>query len=161
MVETIGDQCCSCLSTIVCIDEWEEILSEAEQPSNEVDDKEKVSALRSCLALFLGCLGVSTCIALATSKDDRQLAAEKKLGYRCLISTDVSHTEFKRRIRDLQREPDSFEHIETRLTKKRADGSHEILMKYRSRNGFGGMNISVASADMDNETCKISRIKPK
>jgi len=90
MAETIGDQWHSCLSTIICIDGREEILSEAEQPSNEVDDKDKGSALRGCLALFLGCLAVSTCVALATSKDDRQLVAEKKLGYHCLGPTDVS-----------------------------------------------------------------------
>lgn len=123
-------------------------------------DGQDGNILGGCLGIVVLCLTVATCIVMVPGKSDEEVAAEKRLGYHCLNRLDVSHIEFKRRVQSLQREPDSFEHIETKLSRKNSDGSHDILMKYRSRNGFGGMTVSVAAGKMDNETCEISNIDP-
>ena len=51
------------------------------------------------------------------------------------------------------REPDSFEHIETRITPINEKGKHTLTMRYRARNGFGGMTDGVAIATINNAGC--------
>lgn len=56
------------------------------------------------------------------------------------------------------REPDSFEHVATKIAPKDENGEHIVTMRYRARNGFGGMNIEDISARMSNETCQLKEI---
>ncbi|RCS28239.1 hypothetical protein DUT90_01265 [Polaribacter sp. WD7] len=60
---------------------------------------------------------------------------------------DGSHPKLSRMIKENCRNPDSYEHIETRF---RDDGnSIFVITKYRAENGFGGMTIGSVSARVD------------
>lgn len=62
-------------------------------------------------------------------------------------SWDGSHPALSRMIKENCRNPDSYEHIETRF---RDDGSSIfVITKYRAENGFGGMTIGNVSARVD------------
>jgi hypothetical protein len=63
-----------------------------------------------------------------------------------------------RAIRDQLREPSSFEHIATRITRRNPQGEHGVVMDYRARNGFGGMNVETAIGAVDSETCEVTRV---
>ena len=51
------------------------------------------------------------------------------------------------------KDPDSFEHIETKITPVKDDGTHVLFMKYRAKNRFGGYNIGNATAIINNANC--------
>jgi hypothetical protein len=62
---------------------------------------------------------------------------------------DGSHPKLSRMIEEGCRNPDSYEHIETRF---RDDGSSIfVITKYRAQNGFGGMTIGNVTARVDFE----------
>lgn len=80
----------------------------------------------------------------------------RRAGFHCLSAWDGAHREFTRTIRAAMRDPDSFEHIETRITPVSAEGTHQLVMSYRARNGFGGMNVGTASAVIRNSDCSFT-----
>ncbi len=81
-------------------------------------------------------------------------AAEKKRnGFHCLSSWDGSHREVQTYVEKRMREPDSIEHIETRITPVNETGKHTLIMRYRAKNGFGGMSGGVAIATINNADC--------
>ena len=60
---------------------------------------------------------------------------------------DGSHPKLSRMIEEKCRNPDSYEHIDTKF---RDDGnSIYVITKYRAENGFGGMTIGTVSANVD------------
>ena len=71
-------------------------------------------------------------------------AANRRKGFHCLSAWDGSHRGVKQYVENNMRDPDSFEHIETSITPVDQAGKHTLLMKYRARNGFGGMNVAIA-----------------
>jgi len=77
---------------------------------------------------------------------------ERRKGFHCLSKWDGSHREFKQAVTKNLRDPDSFEHIETRVTPVK-DGKHRIIMEYRARNGFGGMVVGQATGAYANSDC--------
>ncbi len=79
--------------------------------------------------------------------------ADTKAGFHCLSSWDGSHIYVKNTVEKQMRDPDSFEHIETRITPVSKEGTHILSMKYRARNGFGGMTPGEASAIVTNADC--------
>lgn len=79
---------------------------------------------------------------------------DKQKGFHCLSGFDGSHPAVKRYVEKNMRDPDSFEHIETRISPVSKNGDHLLVMKYRAKNGFGGMNVSSATATIENKTCK-------
>ena len=79
---------------------------------------------------------------------------EIKKGYHCLSAWDGSHAAFKREAKSKMRDPKSFEHVETRIGPVKESGKHIILMDYRAKNGFGGLNLSTATGTVDNSTCQ-------
>jgi len=64
-----------------------------------------------------------------------------------------SACEYKQYTEKRMRDPDSFEHIETRITPVNSNGQHRLTMKYRAKNGFGGMTVGVAVATIRNSDC--------
>ncbi len=83
------------------------------------------------------------------------ISSEERRGMHCLNGWDGSHwkmqSEIKRRLRD----PDSFEHVETRIAPIDEVGNHSIFMSFRARNGFGGMNVQQAIGVVDNKACEL------
>lgn len=87
------------------------------------------------------------------AQEAAKLAADKEKGFHCLSGWDGSSLQFTTEVKELLRDPESFEHIETKITPKDKDSKHIISMKYRARNGFGGMNVGEALGVMDNNDC--------
>lgn len=91
--------------------------------------------------------------SLATAGELAAEAENHRLGFHCLSSWDGSITAFRDAVRDTMRDPDSFEHIETRITPVNETGHHIVFMDYRARNGFGGMNVGRAAATVRGSDC--------
>jgi hypothetical protein len=85
----------------------------------------------------------------------RQLADAKRRrqGLHCLSSWDGSHRGVERATKKRLRDPDSFEHIDTRIWPVNPSGAHELVMRYRAANGFGGINTASARAIIKNGDC--------
>ena len=81
-------------------------------------------------------------------------AAKRRSGFHCLSGWDGSHFAVKNYTEERMREPDSFDHIETRITPVDAEGYHLLIMTYRARNGFGGMSIGVTTAKIRSSDCR-------
>lgn len=95
----------------------------------------------------------------AQRAEEARIAAEKaetnRKGFHCLSAWDGSMPALERYVEDNLRDPDSYEHIETRIAPVSADGMHTVIMKYRARNGFGGMTIGYASGEITNKGCQL------
>jgi hypothetical protein len=85
--------------------------------------------------------------------DAAKAEEDQRRGFHCLSGWDGSNASLVQQVKDQLREPDSFEHIETRITPE-VDGRHNITMEYRARNGFGGMNVATAVGTVDHRTCE-------
>lgn len=85
-------------------------------------------------------------------------AEDRRKGFHCLSKWDGSHRELVNELKRSLREPDSFEHVETRITPVNAKGVHLLTMEYRARNGFGGMNVGRLVAAVKNSDCSFTII---
>jgi hypothetical protein len=83
----------------------------------------------------------------ATSAEDR------RKGFHCLSAWDGSNRSFVAQVKAQLRDPGSFEHSDTRITPATA-GKHNIIMEYRAKNGFGGMNVETVIGTVDPATCE-------
>jgi len=88
----------------------------------------------------------------------KERAENRHKGFHCLSAWDGSHTTVKANVKESLRDPSSFEHIETKITPVNEKGNHVLYMKYRAKNGFGGMNVGTAMAIVDNSSCEASII---
>ena len=71
----------------------------------------------------------------------------------CLSPWDGSHRDLTRRVKGQLVDPDSFEHISTRVSPVSA-GIHTWRMTFRAKNGFGGMVVNAATGYYQNEGCR-------
>lgn len=85
-------------------------------------------------------------------------AEERQKGFHCLSPWDGSNRSFVSKVKDQLRDPDSFAHDETKITPRDVKGQHMLTMRYRARNGFGGMNVATAMGIVDGQTCEASVI---
>ncbi|QDG36556.1 zinc ribbon domain-containing protein [Alteromonas mediterranea] len=91
--------------------------------------------------------------AAEAQREAKEQAEEKRKGFHCLSSWDGSHRGVVKYVESILRDPDSFEHVETRITPVN-DNVHYLTMTYRAKNGFGGVNVESVSAEVEHETCK-------
>ena len=90
----------------------------------------------------LGAVGLMLAVGCSGSEG----AAEwQRKGFHCLSLWDGSHSEVVRLVKEDLRDPDSFQHIETRVSVVSDQGLHSFTMEYRARNGFGGMNVGAST----------------
>ena len=103
----------------------------------------KVSIVGSIIAVMIlaGC-----------GPTDSERAESKRNGFHCLSGYDGSHRGVEQFIKQNLRDPNSYEHVQTRITPVK-DGEHTLFTSYRARNGFGGMTSGSAIATVNNETC--------
>lgn len=87
----------------------------------------------------------------------KQAAAEEesRSGLHCLSPWNGSYRALVTAVEPTMRNPDSFEHIETRITRLDSDGNHNALMTFRAENGFGGMNVETAFALVRGGDCQL------
>lgn len=112
----------------------------------------------------IGCLVVGALIlgfcTLGGGSDPKEEAAQatktaedRRKGFHCLSAWDGSNRSLVDQVKARLRDPGSFEHAETRITPVGEGGKHAIIMEYRARNGFGGMNVNKAVGAVDPATC--------
>lgn len=80
-------------------------------------------------------------------------AENKRKGFHCLSPWDGTHRAVENYVEQNLRDPDSYEHIETSITPVNDKGTHTLFMKYRAKNGFGGMTIGQVVATIQNAGC--------
>jgi len=80
-------------------------------------------------------------------------AEKRRKGHHCLSSWDGSHRSVKRYVESNLKDPDSFEHIATSITPVNERGTHTLSMRYRAKNGFGGVTTGLAIATIQNSGC--------
>lgn len=74
-------------------------------------------------------------------------------GQYCLSPFSGEDPAFVDAVKAHLRDPASFEHIATRVDPADKSGLHPIMMQFRSRNGFGGMNVEIATGQLNDVTC--------
>jgi len=84
----------------------------------------------------------------------REAAEERQKGFHCLSAWDGNHDGLEDLIKAKLKDPDSMETIETKMTPVDANGNHNIILKYRARNSFGGMVVEQALGIVNNDTCE-------
>lgn len=110
------------------------------------------------LVLLIGGCAVKACIPDSkeeTARKARETAENKEKGFHCLSSWDGSHRQFVAATKRLLNDPDSFDHVETRVTRRNASGKHEIYMEFSAKNAFGGRIKNVAIGAY-NTSCTIT-----
>ena len=117
---------------------------------------------RLVLLLFLGvCLACGSSLspeeeAALKAERERKEAERKEKGFHCLSPWDGSHSNFEDLLKRGLRDPDSYEHIETRVTRKGSDGLHTLYTRYRAKNGFGGFVVGEATGKYDSQCHVVS-----
>ena len=118
-----------------------------------------------CLVIIGVIILVGMCSSMGgnnSSESDSETNAtaveDRRKGFHCLSSWDGSHRELADAVKASLRDPRSFEHSETRITPVDADGNHTLMMEYRARNGFGGMNVGQVAATVKNSDCSFQII---
>ncbi|MEO5759686.1 MAG: hypothetical protein ABIQ51_22850 [Mesorhizobium sp.] len=89
----------------------------------------------------------------STSKTD--VAEDHRKGFHCLSAWDGSDSALVAKVNENLRDPSSFEHVETRISPVDSEGNHRVVMEYRARNGFGGLNVSIAKGTIRNSDCAL------
>jgi hypothetical protein len=90
--------------------------------------------------------------AADAAKKSAAAEGERQNGFHCLSAWDGSNRSLVQQVKANLRDPDSFEHEETRITPENK-GKHVVIMKYRAKNGFGGYNVATAIGTVDARTC--------
>lgn len=109
------------------------------------------------VVIGIGYALLSTCSGPSKTPDEikaeqAKSAEDERKGFHCLSAWDGSNRSLVEQIKHQLRDPDSFEHDETRITPVQ-NGKHIVTMRYRARNGFGGMNVETAIAEVDHNSC--------
>ena len=89
---------------------------------------------------------------LERQAEEFKKAEERRKGFHCLSSWDGSHDEFELLVKRRMNDPDSFEHVGTRVTPVQSEtGRHGIIMEFRGKNAFGGVitNTAIGSYSPD------------
>ena len=82
----------------------------------------------------------------------KQEQRAERLGLDFLNPIGTFHTTCVRRLGDRMKNPNSFEHSETRVQPVDSDGRKCMLVKYSAENGFGGMSVGEALGHFDQDT---------
>ncbi|WP_372000936.1 hypothetical protein P7L68_19625 [Tistrella mobilis] len=106
------------------------------------------------LKFILGAIGIFVVWSILFGEGDGMPDSEKReKGFHCLSTFDGSSYLFNDAIKSRLRDPDSFEHVETKITPVNTEGMHNIYTRFRAKNGFGGVNASNAYGIIRNSDC--------
>jgi hypothetical protein len=72
-----------------------------------------------------------------------------------LSAWDGTYSALINAVKENLRDPGSFEHVETRISEIGEDGRQEVIMRYRAKNGFGGMNVQYAKGVLFSLNCAL------
>jgi len=85
---------------------------------------------------------------------EKEAEEEVRKGFHCLSDWNGSHSAVVKFTKEQLRDPKSFEHDKTLVWPVSSDGTHQLVMQYRAKNGFGGMTAGVVKAFYSNSDCK-------
>lgn len=88
-----------------------------------------------------------------------QQASDRAQGLHCLLPILGYNQSFVDAVKARLRDPDSFEHDRTRIAPANGEGQHRVIMEYRAKNGFGGVNREVATGTLDHVSCVITSVE--
>lgn len=120
--------------------------------------------MRYCVGaiLLLAILGINSCSQRQQIEDEREAkeqaaknTEDRRKGFHCIDPFFGYSTALVDAVKARLRDPDSFEHDETSITPAGPDGAHTIIMSFRAKNGFGGVNRSVAVGKLSHESCAV------
>lgn len=97
-----------------------------------------------------------TALEVRLSAQAKRNLAEHRDGRHCLGTSSGQHEELADFVAVNLREPASFEHLSTNIFPVDGAGNHNLVMRYRARNGFGGMTIETVRATIKNSDCSFS-----
>ncbi|WYK06376.1 hypothetical protein DWF04_022270 [Cereibacter sphaeroides f. sp. denitrificans] len=86
-------------------------------------------------------------------KAEAKEAAERRFAPHCLNPQDGSHPEFVSAVKARLRNPDSFEHLETRVLEVDEEGRNIVVMAFWMRDRFGEKKMETALGSFSNKTC--------
>ena len=89
---------------------------------------------------------------------DAENARNKEAGFHCLSGWDGSHRAVINAVKGQLKDPDSFEHIKTKITPINEAKEHTLFMEYRANNSFGGKVVGTATAIIKNSDCSATII---
>lgn len=99
--------------------------------------------------------GDSETIDTANSEKAVNEAEKRRKGFHCLSEWDGSNRSTVKQVERLLRNPESFEHVETKIAPVDEEtGEHGLAMTYRAENGFGGTNVETIYARVNNGSCE-------
>lgn len=90
---------------------------------------------------------------VALAQEQKAKVEKERSGLHCLSSWNGAYRPLSNAVEPTLRNPSSFEHIETRITPLDAAGNHTAIMKFRAENGFGGLNVGIATATVRGSDC--------
>jgi hypothetical protein len=98
-------------------------------------------------------------VEVELSRQERAVLASKEAeygatGFHCLSGFNGAHRDVERLVKAQLKDPSSFEHTETRITRVSSAGAHQLYMDYRAKNGFGGIVVATATATIVNSSCQ-------
>ena len=113
------------------------------------------------IAFFVLCMAVMVGYFMYESPEDKardlriaqQKAEDNRKGFHCLSAWDGGLI-YSRPLKDRLRDPDSYQHIETRISPNNG-GYHNAYVSYRAKNGFGGYVNESVGVKVSNSSCKI------
>jgi hypothetical protein len=114
--------------------------------------------IRGIFTILIGLFVIGWIFGGDSSTENKQASKEVDPQFKCLSAWDGSHSDFKRYIKKNMRDPESFDHRETKVTPVRADGTQTVIMTYAGKNGFGGMVVEQKMGKIYNRDCKLIEI---
>ncbi|WP_420023721.1 hypothetical protein ACN9JG_06070 [Cereibacter azotoformans] len=154
--ESGSDQRAAQAAGITDPDEWKVKRPEIEAAAAQKREAERLAAQRERDAAEEAARKKAEDEAKAA---EAKKAEERRFGFHCLSGWDGSHLEFARTVKAQLRDPDSFEHVETQVVEVDDAGRNRVIMTFRARNGFGGMNVERALGSFSNATCGAVRVE--
>ncbi|MER9859140.1 MULTISPECIES: hypothetical protein [unclassified Mesorhizobium] len=129
------------------------------QPST-ANGKAEGGAIQKMLAFIV--IGFAAWALLKACSLDRQSTPDVAAvnmpvdGLQCFSGWDGSSGELVRMVTGRLRDPDSFQHSETKTSKPDKSGHPTVLMEYRAKNGFGGYTVGYATGSLNISDCTVT-----
>ena len=90
----------------------------------------------------------------ACGPSEEEKAEERRKGLHCLNAVGGANRDVLNTMKQELNDPDSFKHVETRITAVNANGEHHLTMKFRAKNSLGATVLTEAKAVVQHDTCE-------
>jgi len=96
-----------------------------------------------------------TLLSLCVQPSEEEKSAKVAAGFHCLNYFSGAHPALEEAVKSRLRDPESYEHLSTKVIPVSENGRHRIVMEYRVKNGFGGKVIEQVTGSYSNNTCEL------